>query len=97
VISYFVNEAKDEKLRLIVSNSEPVMAKEEKSTTTLISIVENILLNKDWAIQALYTKIASFSTSNPVMKFIGKAKVSTIYFQFSKKSKDLKKSLNLIK
>jgi CRISPR-associated protein Csx1 len=67
VISYLVNEAKDEKLRLIVYNSEPVIAKEEKSTTTLISIVENISLNKDLAIQALYTKIASFSTSNPVI------------------------------
>jgi hypothetical protein len=54
VISYFVNEAKDEKLRLIVSNSEPVIAKEEKSTITLISIVENISLNQDLAIQALY-------------------------------------------
>jgi predicted RNA polymerase sigma factor len=71
VISYFVNEAEDEKLRLIVSNSEPVMAKEEKSTTTLISLVGNISLNQDLAIQALYTKIASFSTLNPViLKFI---------------------------
>jgi predicted RNA polymerase sigma factor len=67
VISYFVNEAEDEKLRLIVYNSEPVIAKEEKSTTTLISIVENISLNQDLAIQALYTKIASFSTPNPVI------------------------------
>jgi predicted RNA polymerase sigma factor len=71
VISYFVNETKDEKLRLIVYNSEPVIAKEEKSTITLISVVENISLNQDLAIQALYTKIASFSTPNPViLKFI---------------------------
>jgi len=41
VISCFVNEAKDEKLRLIVYNSEPVIAREEKSTINLISIVGN--------------------------------------------------------
>jgi phage gp37-like protein len=71
VISYFVNEAKDEKLRLIVYNSEPVIARKEKSTINLISTVGNILLNQDLAIQALYTKIASFSTLNPViLKFI---------------------------
>jgi len=60
VISYFVNEAKDEKLRLIVYNSEPVIVKEEKSTTTLISIVENISLNQDLAIQAYIPKLHHF-------------------------------------
>ena len=62
---------KEEKIRLLVYNSEPapLHSKEGSSTTniTTINIVENTSIMYNFAIQTLYTKVASLGITQPVI------------------------------
>jgi CRISPR-associated protein Csx1 len=72
VSTHSMTTEKDPKLKLIVYNSEPVPARLRKDiladNITAINIVENISIRYNFAIQALYTKVASLGIKSSNFK-----------------------------
>jgi len=71
-LNHFITTEKDLKLKLIVYNSEPVPPRSRKDiladNITAINIVENISIRYNFAIQALYTKVASLGINPVILK-----------------------------